>query len=114
MSELDDAIIRDSDKQFRIRVTGYLRGLGVSQIIGTKEYLEIVFIGGNYSLRLGYPQKLEKLFEVVKKKLLLDTELGIKDINSIGYFINEYIDEIESFLRKNIEWTQSISGNSTQ
>jgi hypothetical protein len=83
-------IVRDSDKQFRIRVSGYLGGLGVSQIIGTKEYLEIVFIGGDYSLRLGYPQKLEELFEVVKKKLLLETELGIKDINSIGYFINEY------------------------
>jgi hypothetical protein len=47
MSELNDRIIIDSDRQFRIRVTGYLRGLGVSQIIGTKEYLEIAFIGGD-------------------------------------------------------------------
>ena len=100
MSELDDAIIRDSDKQFRIRVTGYLRGLGVSQIIGTKEYLEIVSIGGEYSIRVGYPQKLEKLYEVVKKKLLLETELEIKEISSISYFINECIDEIESFLKQ--------------
>jgi hypothetical protein len=79
--------------------TGYLSGLGVSQIIGVKEYLEIVSIVGDYSLRVRYPQKLEELFEVVKKKLLLEAELGIKDINSIGYFINEYIDEIESILK---------------
>lgn len=100
MSELNDTIIIDSDNQFRIRVTGYLRSLGVSQIIGTKEYLEIVFIGGECSVGLGYPHKLEDLVEVVKKKLLLDTELGVKDINSIGYFVNEYVDEIESFLKQ--------------
>jgi hypothetical protein len=51
LSELkDDAFIIDSDKQFRIRVDGYLRGLGVFQIIGTKEYLEIVFVGGEFSV----------------------------------------------------------------
>ena len=58
MLELDNTIIIDSDKQFRIRVTGYVRGLGVSQIIGTREYLEIIFIGGEFSVRVGYPQKL--------------------------------------------------------
>lgn len=77
--------------------------MGVSQIIGTKEYLEIVFIGGDYSLRVGYPQKLDELFEVVKKKLLLETELGIKEISSISYYINEYVDEIESLVKKDNE-----------
>jgi hypothetical protein len=96
MSELD-AFIIDSDQQFRIRVDGYLRGLGVYQIVGTKEYLEIEFVGGEFSVRVGYPGKIEELFEVVKNKLL-ETELGIKDINSISYFINEHIDEIEKWL----------------
>lgn len=100
MSELkDDAFIIDSDKQFRITVTGYLRGLGVYQIIGTKEYLEIEFVGGEFSIRVGYPGKIDELFEVVKKKLLSETQLGIKDINSICYFVKEYVDEIEKWLK---------------
>ena len=100
MSELaNDAFIIDSDNQFRIRVDGYLRGLGVYQIVGTKEYLEIVFIGGEYSVRVGYPNKLEELFEVVKKRLLEETRLEIKDINSICYFVKEYVDEIEKWLK---------------
>lgn len=101
MSELqNDTFIIDSDKQFRIRVDGYLRSLGIYQIIGTKEYLKIEFIGGEYSLRVGYPVKLEELHEVVKKRLLEETQLEIKEINSISYFIKEYIDEIESFIKQ--------------
>ncbi len=45
MSELQDAIIKDSYKQLRLRIAGFLRSIGVSQNIGTKEYLEIEFIG---------------------------------------------------------------------
>lgn len=100
MSELkDDAFTIDSDKQFRIRVDGYLRGLGVYQIIGTKEYLEIVFVGGEFSIRVAYPNEMEKLFETIKKRLLEETEFDIKEISSISYFIKEYVDEIESFLK---------------
>jgi hypothetical protein len=101
LSELkDDAFIIDSDKQFRIRVDGYLRGLGVFQIIGTKEYLEIVFVGGEFSVRVPYPNNLEKLFDTIKKRLLEETEFGIREISSIGYFIKEYVDEIGSFFKK--------------
>lgn len=32
--------------QFRLRITGFLRSIGVSQIVGTKEYPVIEFIGG--------------------------------------------------------------------
>ena len=71
MYQLDDAFVIDSDKQFRLRVDGYLRGLGVYRIIGTKEYFEIEFIGGEYSIRIGYPQKLEELFDLVKKNYYL-------------------------------------------
>ena len=101
MSELkDDAFIIGSNKQFRIRVDGYLRGLGVYQITGTKEYLEIVFMGGEFIVRVAYPNRLDKLFDTVKKRLLEETEFDIKDISSICYFVKEYTDEIESFLRK--------------
>ena len=101
MSQLkDDAFIIDSDNQFRIRVTGYLRGIGVYQIIGTKEYLEIEFVGGEFSVRIGYPNKIEELSEISKNRLLEDTEFMPKDINTISHFINEYVDEIEFFLRK--------------
>ncbi|HEU5120396.1 MAG TPA: hypothetical protein VFT71_05370 [Candidatus Nitrosocosmicus sp.] len=101
MSELkDDAFIIDSNKQFRIRVDGYLRGLGVYQIIGTREYLEVVFIGGEFSVKVGYQNKLEKLFDTVKKKLLEQTEFDIKEISSISYFIIEYTDDIRSILRE--------------
>jgi len=100
MSELvKDVIIRDSAKRFRLRINGFLRSIGVSQIIGTKEYLEIEFIGGEYSVRLVYPQKLEELVDAVKKKLL-ETELGIKEINTISYYINEYTDEIKGILKE--------------
>ena len=99
MSDLRDVIIRDSDKRFRLRVTGHLRGLGVYQIVGTKEYLDIEFLGGEFSVSVGYPQKLEEWFGVVKKKLL-ETGLGIKNINSISYYINEYTDEIKGILKE--------------
>ena len=94
MSELQDVIIRDSDKRFRLRINGLLRSIGVSQLIGTKKYLEIEFIGGECSIRLVYPQKSEDLGEVIKKKLLSETELMPKEIDNISYFINNYIDEI--------------------
>jgi hypothetical protein len=101
LSELkDDAFIIDSNKQFRIRVDGYLRGLGVYQIIGTKEYLEIIFIGGEFTIRVAYPNKLDKLFDTVKKRLLEETEFDIKEISSISYFIKEYSDEIEKVIKK--------------
>jgi hypothetical protein len=101
MSELkDDAFIIDSDEHFRIRVDGYLRGLGIYQIIGTKEYLEIVFIGEEFSVKVGYPNKMEKLFDTVKDRLLEDTEFHIREISSISYFIKEHVDQIELFLRK--------------
>ena len=99
MSELEnDAFIIDSDKKFRIRVDGYLRGLGVYQIIGTKEYLEIEFLGDEFSVRVGYPGKIEELSEIIKKRLLEETEFMPKEINTISYFINEYVDEIEKWL----------------
>ena len=101
MSELYDSFIIDSDNQFRIRVDGYLRGLGVHQIIGTKEYLEIKFVGGEHSVRVGYPNKIEELSEIIKKRLLEETEFMPKDINTISYFINEHVHEIESFMRMN-------------
>lgn len=65
-----DVIVKDSDKSFRLRISGYLCGIGVSQIIGTKEYLEIVFIGGEFSVRVLYPTKLEELVDVLKTELL--------------------------------------------
>lgn len=73
--------------------------MGVYQIVGTKEYLGIEFVGGEISVRVGYPGKIEELFDVVKERLLEETKLGIKDINSISYFIKEYVNEIESYLR---------------
>lgn len=101
MSELkDDAFIIDSDKQFRIRVDGYLRGLGVYQIVGTKESLEIEFVGGEFSVKVGYPGKIEELSEIIKRRLLEETEFMPKDINTISYFINEFVDDIESFLKQ--------------
>lgn len=68
MSELQDVIIKDSDKHFRLRISGFLRGIGVSQIIGTKEYLDIEFIGGELSVRVLYPRNLENLHESIKKE----------------------------------------------
>ncbi len=56
MSELKDIIFRDSDKQFRLRINGLLRSIGVSQVVGTKEYLEIEFIGGECGVRVVYPR----------------------------------------------------------
>lgn len=74
--------------------------MGAYQIIGTKEYLEVEFIGGEFSVRVGYPNKIEELSEIIKKRLLEETEFMPKDINTISYFTKGYIDEIESFLRR--------------
>ncbi len=100
MSELEDVIIRDSDKRFRLRIHDYLRSLGVSQIIGTAEDLEIEFIGGDYNLRVIYPQKLDEISEIMKRKLLLETELGIKEIDYISLYRNDHIHEIQNILKE--------------
>ena len=42
MSDLEEVTIRDSDKRFRLRINGFLRSIGVYQIVGTKEYLESI------------------------------------------------------------------------
>ena len=90
-----DSIIIDSDKQFRLRISGSLRSIGVSQIIGTKEYLEIEFVGGELSVRVVYPRKIEDLKEAIKRELLAETQLSLKKIDNIRFYINDHIEEIE-------------------
>ncbi|ALI37234.1 hypothetical protein NMY3_03047 [Candidatus Nitrosocosmicus oleophilus] len=105
MSELKDVIIKDSNKQFRLRITGFLRAIGVSQIIGTKEYLEIEFIGGELSVRVLYPRNLGDLNKQVNTELLTETNLMPNEIDNIRYYIDEHIEEIENTLKeiKNIK-----------
>ena len=98
MPELQDVIIRDSDKRFRLRINGFVRSKGVSQIVGTKEYLEIEFIGGELSVTVVYPRKLEDLHESIKKELLVETELSRVQIDNIRFYVDEYIEVIEKTL----------------
>ena len=77
MSELDDVIVKDSNKRFRLRIHGSLRSRGVSQIIGTKEYLDIEFIGRELSVMVLYPSNLEELHESIRKQLLAETQLSL-------------------------------------
>ena len=101
MSKLEeDVIIIDSDKQFRLRINGFLRSRGVSQIIGTIEHLDIEFIGGELSVRLVYPTALEELNEAIKRKLLDETQLSLKAIDTIRYYIYDYIEEIKEARKK--------------
>ena len=100
MSQIDDAIIINSDKQFRLRITGFLRTIGVSQIIGTKEYLDIEFIGGECCVTVFYPTKMEELSKSIEKELLAETQLMPKAIDNIRFYINDYVEEIESFLKQ--------------
>ena len=98
MPELQDVIIRDSDKRFRLRINGFVRSKGVSQIVGTKEYLEIEFIGGELIVTVVYPRKLEDLHESIKKELLVETELSRVQIDNIRFYVDEYIEVIEKTL----------------
>ena len=98
MSELQDVIIKDSDKQFRLRIDGFLRSIGVSQIIGTKDSLEIEFIGGECSIRVPYPRNLEDLRKAIKKALLAETQLSLVEIDNTRFYVCDYIDEIEKVL----------------
>jgi hypothetical protein len=100
MSELKDVIIRDSDKQFRLRINGFLRSIGVSQIIGTEEYLEIGFIGGEGGIRVVYRRNIEDLHESIKKELIDETQLSLIEINNIRFYIKDYIEEIENTLKE--------------
>lgn len=52
-----DTIVKDSDNQFRLRIDSYLRGTGIYQIVGTIEYMEIIFVGGHW-VRITYPRKV--------------------------------------------------------
>lgn len=96
----EDVIIRDSNKQFRLRITGFLRSIGVSQIIGTKDFLEIEFIGGDCGIRVPYPRNIEDLHESIKKELLAETQLGLKEIDNIRFYINDHSEEIEDIMQE--------------
>ena len=100
MSELEDVIIRDSDKRFRLRINGFLRSIGLSQILGTKEYLEVEFIGGECGVRVTYPRNLEDLHKSIKKELIDETQLSLIDIDNIRFYVNDYIEEIENTLKE--------------
>ena len=93
----EQVIVKDSDNQFQLRIDGYLRSLGISQIIGTEYYLEIGFIGG-YGVRVPYCKKLNELSEAIEKALLLETELSPKQIDNIRFYVNDYIEQIEKTL----------------
>lgn len=95
----DDVIILDSDKQFRLRIARFLRSIGVSQIVGTKEYLDIEFIG-ELSVRVLFPSKLEEFNEAIRRKLLDETQLSLKEIDNIRFYISDYIEEIEKILKE--------------
>jgi hypothetical protein len=101
LHELKDVIIRDSDKQFRLRINGFLRSIGVSQIIGTEEYLEIEFIGG-HSITVFYANELGSLPKAVESQLLLEMQLSIKNIYNIKYYIKDYIDEIKEAVKEQV------------
>jgi hypothetical protein len=99
MSKLEgEIIIRDSDKRFRLRIDGFLRSIGVFQIIGTKEFLEIEFVRGELSVSVVYPRKLEDLHESIQKELLAETQLSLIEIDNIRFYVSDYIEEIERTL----------------
>jgi hypothetical protein len=99
MSELQDVIIRDF-KKFRLRINGFLRGIGVSQIIGTKGYLEIEFIEGELSISVLYPRKMEVLHESIRKELLSETQLSRVQIDKIRCYVNDYLYEINEAIKQ--------------
>ena len=103
MPELKDVIIRDSPKRFRLRIDGFLRSIGVSQIIGTKEYLEIEFIGGELSVRVVYHRNIEDLSEAIKRKLLDETQLSLIEIDNIRLYVNDHVEEIKEARRSLIQ-----------
>jgi hypothetical protein len=97
---LQDIIVKDSAKQFRLRIDGYLRTIGVFQIIGTKAYIEIEFING-HSVIVPYPDNLEKLHDAIESGLLLlETPSSQRQIDNIRFYVNEYIEEIEMTLER--------------
>ena len=108
MSELQDILIRDSDKQFRIRISPSLRGTGILQLIGTKDYLDIDFIGGD-CITVFYPNKFENLPEVAESELLLETQLSRRQINNIKCHVKDYIEEIESTLTDLIQMSKTAA-----
>lgn len=91
MSELDDVIVKDSNKRFRLRIHGSLRSIGVSQIIGTRRYFEIEFLNG-YSIQIPYPDNLERLPDAIESELLLETLLSRKHIDNIKFYVKDYIE----------------------
>jgi hypothetical protein len=82
-----------------VRIDRSLRRLGVSQIISTKDHLEIGFTGG-YGVMVPYCKKLNDLLEAIEKALLLETELSPKQIDNIRFYVNDHIEEIENTLKE--------------
>jgi hypothetical protein len=82
-----------------VRIDRSLRRLEVSQIISTKDHLEIGFIGG-YDVMVAYCKKLNDLSEAIEKALFLETELSLKQIDNIRFYVNDHIEEIENTLKE--------------
>lgn len=84
--------------QFRIRISPSLRGIGSSQLIGTKDYLEIEFIGWE-SITVFYPSKIENLPEAVESQFLLKRQLSNRNVDNIKYYVKDYLYDIDRILK---------------
>lgn len=94
-----DVIVKDSDKQFRLRIDGYLRSIGIYQIIITNKYMEIEFLNG-LGIQISYPSKIRILPDVIESNLLLDTGLSRRQIGKVKQFVSDYIEQIDSTLKE--------------
>ena len=95
-----DVIVKDSANRFRLRIDGFLRSIGVSQIVGTEEYLEIEFIGGESGVRVVHPTNLEDLHKSMKKELIDETQLSLIEIDNIRFYVEDHVEEIEKVINE--------------
>ncbi|TVP41284.1 hypothetical protein [Candidatus Nitrosocosmicus arcticus] len=110
MSSWQDVIVRGSDKQFRIRISLSLREIGISQLIGTKDYIEIWLIGGD-SITVFYPLKLENFHKAIESQLLLETELPVRNIDDIKYYLKVHVAEIKNTIEQNKSGSKNKKGS---
>jgi hypothetical protein len=82
MANSHPLIVRNSDKQFRLRIDSTLRSLGVIQIICNSDFMDIEF-SGEFVVTIHYPDNIEELREVIEAELVLQTRLSKIGIDKI-------------------------------
>ena len=98
MSYLSNPIVFTSNSHFMLRINSALRKLGIIDIKCHGSWMEIGLRGEDTGVIIHYPDNLDYLANAVEEEVRLQTPLYESNIQTIKYYIDENLDQIENAL----------------